>query len=235
MKSLECDLSNYKNFVFIGEAGSGKSEIALNYAIQLQKNSERQVHFFDMDMTKPLFRSRDLCAELEAMGIKLHFEEQFMDAPTLVGGVRRLLKAPDCYVVMDIGGDYIGARAIGGFARELSRADSMICYAINPYRPWSLDLEHIDQVLGGILGSSHIPLEKLHLVSNPNIGSGTDLSDVAAGHERLVQLLSPYKPVTFMCVKEELYEAVKETSALPVMPLHLFLNYPWNTEPIASV
>ena len=41
-----------KNFVFIGEAGSGKSEIAINFAINFTKIQDRPVHFFDMDQTK---------------------------------------------------------------------------------------------------------------------------------------------------------------------------------------
>lgn len=223
-------IENYKNFIFIGEAGSGKSEIAINYAINLRKNGKRNVHFFDMDMTKPLFRSRDLCSQLEAEGIELHFEEQFMDAPTLVGGVRRLLKEPDTYVVLDVGGDYIGARAIGGFADELSKQKCMIYYVINAYRPWSMDMKHIDQVSGEVLGSSHIQLDKLHLISNPNIGCGTIARDVIKGHERLNRMVSPYKTINFVCVKEELCEAVEAALSLPVMPLQLYLTYPWNVD-----
>ena len=54
-----------KNFVFLGEAGSGKSEIAINLAFDLARKCNRKIHFFDMDMTKPLFRSRDLSEELK--------------------------------------------------------------------------------------------------------------------------------------------------------------------------
>ncbi|MEG1753002.1 MAG: hypothetical protein RR234_03735, partial [Christensenella sp.] len=53
-----------KNFVFIGEAGSGKSEIAVNFAQALCQQRDREVHFFDLDMTKPLFRTRDISNEL---------------------------------------------------------------------------------------------------------------------------------------------------------------------------
>ena len=34
-----------------------------------------------------LFRSRDAGKELERAGVTVHYQEQFMDAPTLVGGV----------------------------------------------------------------------------------------------------------------------------------------------------
>ena len=111
-------LSGKKNYVFVGEAGSGKSEVAMTFARKLVERSPLPVHFFDLDMTKPLFRSRDAAARLEAEGVAVHFMEQFMDAPTLVGGVSPLLGDPGCLTVLDVGGDYIGARSIGGFAPQ---------------------------------------------------------------------------------------------------------------------
>ena len=118
---LEQNCANYKNFVLLGEAGSGKSEIALNLAAHLAQCQPLPVHFFDLDMTKPLFRSRDLAEEMEALGVHFHFEKQFMDAPTQVGGVNRLLRDPKCCVVMDVGGDDIGARAVGADVPEFVR------------------------------------------------------------------------------------------------------------------
>ena len=137
-----------KNFVFLGEAGCGKSEIAMNLACALAEQDGRKVHFFDLDMTKPLFRSRDLAQRLEQAGVRVHFEEQFMDAPTVTGGVMRLLRDPEAYVIMDVGGDYIGARSIGGYAPLLNAASTVVYYIINSYRAWSMDIDHIDQVLG---------------------------------------------------------------------------------------
>jgi len=43
----------WHNFVFLGEAGSGKSEIAISFAKALAKAGDKPVHFFDLDMTKP--------------------------------------------------------------------------------------------------------------------------------------------------------------------------------------
>lgn len=86
------DMTSSSNVVFLGEAGSGKSEIALNFAQALAELGGKPVHFFDLDMTKPLFRSRDRREALEALGVEVHYEAQFMDAPTLTGGVRQRLE-----------------------------------------------------------------------------------------------------------------------------------------------
>ena len=215
------------NFVFLGEAGGGKSEIALNIAAALAAAGDKPVHFFDLDMTKPLFRARDRGPMLRACGVNVHFEEQFMDAPTLTGGVRRLLRDPGSYAVLDVGGDYIGARSIGGYAPLLNREETAACYVINPFRPWSATLEHIDRVLGETLGVSHVELERLKLVGNPNLGPETTLDDVVEGAWQLHDMVSPYKPVEFLCVEERLCPALPERLPCPVLPIRLWMTYPW--------
>jgi len=214
------------NFVLLGEGGCGKSEIAVNLALALLRRGDRPVHFFDLDMTKPLFRSRDHCAALSEQGIQFHFEEQFMDAPTLVGGVRRLLLDENAYVVMDVGGDYIGARSIGGYATLLRQSGAALYYVLNPFRPWSMTLEHIDMVLGETLGVSHLPLDAVHFVGNPNLGVDTTAKDVTAGLHDLSELVVPYKPILFFCAEAKLIPELQRFP-YPLFPLQLYFSYPW--------
>lgn len=228
MEAIENMLTNGScNFVFLGEAGSGKSEIAINFAEYLNRQGTKPVHFFDMDMTKPLFRSRDVCGQMERDGIVFHYQQQFMDAPTLVGGVRELLHRQDCYVVMDVGGDYIGARSIGGIMSGVRREDTVIYYVLNAFRPWSGDIDHIDETLGAILGVSHIGVEELHFISNPNLGSMTGVDEVAEGCRRMAALIHPYRPIDFTCVREDLQQDAEEKVGKELFPLHLYLTYPW--------
>lgn len=215
------------NFVLIGEAGCGKSELALNLACALAARGDKPVHFFDLDMTKPLFRSRDAAGRLQAKGITVHYEEQFMDAPTAAGGVRALLRDDGCYVVMDVGGDSIGARAIGGYAPLLGREDTGIFYVINPYRVWSTNLEHIDLVLAQTLGVAHLDLQKVQLVSNVNLGQETAMPDVINGILRLEQTVAPYKPIEFHCVEQRIYDQMSPLMRLRMWPIRLYLTYPW--------
>lgn len=224
-KKLTMDKSN---FIFVGEAGSGKSEIAINFAKYLADLNEKPVHFFDMDMTKPLFRSRDVKAEVENMGIIFHYEEQFFDAPTLVGGVNLLLKDDSCYVIMDVGGNDVGARAIGGFASKLNEDNAVVYYALNAYRPWSGDLNHIDGTLSSILKISHIKLDKVHIISNPNNGISTTVEEVLEGNLKMIEMIGRLMDIEFTCVSDTLYDEVKDRTDIPLMPIHLYLTYPWN-------
>ncbi len=225
MDFLNQDVKEKTNFIFVGEAGSGKSEIAINFAKYLSSLEDKECHLFDMDMTKTLFRSRDLNIEIEKMKIKFHYEEQFMDAPTLVGGVNRFLRDDNSYVVLDVGGDYIGARSIGGFAPQLNKENTVVYYILNAYRPWSYSMENIDKTLGQILGVSHIHLDRLRFISNPNLGQSTTVSDVINGNKRILEITSSYIKFDFMCVKEELHEAVQKQVEIPVMPIKIYLTY----------
>ena len=101
--------------VFLGEAGCGKSELAVQWALTAAER-RRDVHFFDLDQTKPLLRSRDAAALLEGAGVTVHFEQQCADAPTQVGGLVPLLLDKSKSVILDVGGNDTGARLIGGYA-----------------------------------------------------------------------------------------------------------------------
>ncbi len=218
-----------KNFVFVGEAGSGKSEIAINFARQLKATAKKEVHFFDMDMTKPLYRSRDVRDIMENMDLIVHYEEQFADAPTMVGGVQACLRDEDCYVVMDVGGDYIGARSVGAYAPRLNADNTVVYCVLNAFRPWSDHIDRIDRTLGEILGVSHIQLGQVRMISNPNLGAATTAQDFLEGYERMQKLIAPYKSIDFACAKEELCEKITEMCPVPILPLHLYLTYEWLT------
>lgn len=180
-----------------------------------------------MDMTKPLFRSRDISDKLEGEGIIFHYQEQFMDTPTLVGGVRKLLKDNNVCVILDVGGDHIGASAIGGFASETNKKTTAVYYVLNAYRPWSYDIEHIDKMLIDVLGASSIRIEQIHLVSNPNLGPETTVEDFTTGCRLISDIVSPYMSIEFSCVRSPIAEAAKTSVEIEVMPLHLYLTYPW--------
>ena len=228
-KELLPVLEQCHNFMFLGEAGSGKSEIAINFALALlEQDDPRPVHFYDLDMTKPLFRSRDQAEFLREKGVVFHFEEQFYDAPTVVGGVTRLLRDENCRTVLDVGGDFIGARSVGGYAPLLNAPGTAVWYVINPYRPWSLDIDHIDRVMAQVLGVSHVRLDRLRLMGNPTLGPDTEAEEVLRGAEKTLEMVGEYKPVDCFAVREDLAAAL--AGRYPVFPIRTYLTYEWETE-----
>lgn len=223
--NLKEAVKEHSNYLFLGEAGCGKSELAINLALVLAAEGEKPVHFFDLDMTKPLFRSRDVRDMLTDAGVNVHFQEQFYDAPTQVGGPNVLLRDESCYTILDVGGDHMGASAVGIYASLLRRTDTEAFYVVNPYRPWSTKLEHIDGVLGQVLGASHLPLSQIRFVANPNLGIHTTREEIQNGLEQLCSTLGSVADIVFGCVWDALWP-IKE-STMPLVPMHLYLTYPW--------
>lgn len=210
-----------KNFVFLGEGGSGKSELALNWACILNQKfkKDEEVHIFDLDQTKPLFRARDVQQYMEKKNIKMHFEKQFYDAPTMTGGVSECLKNEKCFVILDVGGNHTGARMIGGFSSLLNQPDTEVYFVINPYRPWSQNVVSVDQTLSSILQVSRI--QKVKIISNPNVGATTKAEEVLAGHQKVKAMIEEYMPISCLCVREELYEEIRKKTDTPVIPVEL--------------
>ncbi len=211
-----------RNFIMIGEAGCGKSEIALNLAAGLALRVDAPVHLFDLDQTKPLFRVRDVCRAVEEKGVTVHFQPQFYDAPTETGGVRKALGDEGCYAVLDVGGSENGAVLIGGYAPLIGRGDSAVYYIVNPYRPWSRTAEAVGATLSAVLRASRI--QRVRFLCNPNLGQETSEEAFLEGVRRAGELLASFGPVEFACAREGIAESVRDRCELPVFPLHLYLS-----------
>jgi hypothetical protein len=212
-----------KNFVFIGEAGSGKTEVAINFAVQMAKDKSRSVHFFDMDQTKPLFRARDAADSLKESGIIFHSHAQLLDAPVITTAVMEPLMDEEIYVVMDVGGSDLGSHMIGQFSRALNDDNTYVFFLINPYRPWSRNLRNIEETIQRVTSRSRI--KEVHLVSNPNLGPDTTAEIVISGNEKLHELLGMKSD--FICVLEDLVPEVEGKVPESILPVHIYILYPW--------
>lgn len=207
-----------KNLVFIGEAGSGKTETAVNLALRMAREGGRRVHFFDMDQTKPLFRARDCEAQLEREGVVFHFQAQYLDAPTVASGVIETLRDEGSAVIIDIGGGSHGSHMIGQFSHLLNSANTLVLYIVNPFRPWSGSREDIEVTMRRVLGAAR--LGSFRLVANPNLGPETRAEDVLAGLRRF-QGLFPGEEVLFACALEELVSKLAGQVREPLLPIRL--------------
>lgn len=221
---IEFLLGRYKNLVFLGEAGSGKTETALSIAEAAARVISRRVHFFDMDQTKPLFRARDAAETLESGGVEFHFQSQYLDAPTVAPGVAEALTDGNAFVLMDVGGGAQGCRMIGQFAHILNRDDSCALYLVNPYRPWSGCAVDAAETLRRISAQSRI--ERVSLAANPNTGPDTTEQEVICGLGR-VRSLFPGETVRFVCALERLAPALSGRLDVPVLPVRLHTLPDW--------
>ena len=213
-----------KNYVFIGEAGSGKSEIVLNVASMLAESTGGPVDLFDLDQTKPLYRSRDMYEDFKSRGVTIHYQDQYLDAPVMVGGVRASLIG-DGYTLLDIGGGHQAAKFAGGFSDLLSKDDALPVYIVNPYRPWTKDVDSIDATMKHILSSMR--LDHIYILGNPTLGYATTVNEFMDGLDRLDELFDGFTEVNSACVRKEIYEEASARTDKCLIPLELFLTYSW--------
>lgn len=213
-----------KNYVFVGEAGCGKSELAINLSHSLNA-SGLDVHFFDLDQTKPLFRSRDLKNRIQDSGIHFHYEEQFYDAPTIAGGIARQLASENSRCVLDVGGNDTGSRVIGGFASLINQDNTTVYFVVNPFRPWSKNLESIIETLQSIMTASR--LKTVRVICNPNLGHTTTAKEALEGIQRTVDMLANHISIDFVTAQENIAQELQKQTAYPVYPMQLYLRYPW--------
>lgn len=210
----------YKNIILLGEAGSGKSEVGINLAELLaESDTDRSIHLFDMDQTKPLFRTRDAKHTQRLKNVEIHYQKQLMDSPIVVGGVEEAITNSSKRVILDIGGGEQGARMIGQFAELLQGPETIVLYLINSYRPWSMTETDMRDTMKEILGGCG--LNRFNFVANPNLGPGTTLQDITEGYLVIKRKLG-IEP-EFVCVLSELMNEVREVIDIPLLPVKLAL------------
>ncbi len=212
---------------FLGGAGSGKTEIALNFALGLRKETPRRIHFFDMDQTKPLFRARDAAEELTAAGIIFHSntDTSIEDVAAIAPGVISALSEEDSYVIMDVGGNEQGARVVGQFFERLNASDSAVFLPVNPYRPWAGEAEELRETMEKITRAARC--DCVRIISNPNFCAETCAEDVLAGNEKLKNMLGGEYEISFVTASEPLCEALEGRLTERLIPIQIRIRYPW--------
>lgn len=196
--------------LFCGHYGSGKTNIAVNYAIHLREKGI-PVAIADIDIVNPYFRTKDSLEDLEAAGVEvvaLPFANTSVDLPSLPSEIYGLVRGRDKYVVMDIGGDDRGAYALGRFAPEIAEeANYDMYFVVNFYRPLTTTAEEALEVLREIEAAAH--LKFTGIVNNSNIGPETEVSHIIETEEKAKSLskLSGL-PIVMTTAEESLAERV---------------------------
>ena len=165
--------------LFCGHYGSGKTNIAVNYAKRLAENGFKTA-LADIDIVNPYFRSVDSKKELSALGvdvISLPFANTNVDLPSLPSEVYGLVQRRDVYAVLDIGGDDRGAFALGRFAPYiLDENDYEMLLVVNFYRPLTRTAEEVVEVMNEIENAAGMKFTGI--VNNSNLGIETSSEDV---------------------------------------------------------
>lgn len=221
---------DFKRLVlFAGHYGSGKTNIAVNIAIDLKKEGKNVV-IADLDIVNPYYRTKDSEKELEEAGIPLissDYANSNVDVPALPQALYSLVDQKDRYGIMDIGGDDRGALALGRYAPAILEENNYeMLLVINKYRPLTPDAASTMEVMREIEIAGGIPFSGI--VNNSNLGRETTAEDVIKTHAYAMEMAKDTGlPLRMTTVKEDI--AAEVAKVIPdVVPLHLQNKRLWN-------
>lgn len=168
--------------VFVGHFGSGKTEIALNGALELAAAGVG-VTVADLDVVKPYFRSRSARAILTAAGIELLAPtgaNVHADLPIIVPQIRSHLRHNDRRLIMDVGGDDVGARVLGSLSDVVPVDETECLLVLNFRRPSTPDPDRALAMIRDIEAVGRLPVTGL--ISNTHLMDETTPEVVAEGY-----------------------------------------------------
>ena len=198
--------------LFAGHYGSGKTNIAVNYAIHL-KDKGYPVVIADLDIVNPYFRTKDSENELKEKGIELlcsPYAGSNLDIPSLPQEMYRAVQDKNTYAVMDIGGDDAGAVALGRFAPFISEEDNFdMIFVVNFYRPLTRTADEALEIMREVEYASHLKFTAI--MNNSNLGQDTTPEDIISTDAEAVKLSEiSGLPLIMTSVRKDLVIALEE-------------------------
>ena len=207
--------------LFAGHYGSGKTNIAVNYALALSAEG-KSVCIADLDIVNPYFRTKDSEAELAAAGIALvspQYANTNVDLPALPAESYRLVQDKSVFGIMDIGGDDRGAYALGRFAPAIkAEGDYRMAFVVNCYRPLTTTVEDTVEIMKEIEAACGLGFTCI--VNNSNLGEESTAKTLLDSLD-FVERLSRATGLPVWMHTAESSVAEELPSSLPVMPMSL--------------
>lgn len=213
-------MTNKRISIFSGHYGSGKTNIAVNYAVYLKRQGN-DTSIYDLDIVNPYFRTVDANSQLIKEGVNLivsPYAETNVDIPAMNSASYKMVDDLSERAVVDLGGDDRGALALGRFADKIKQENNYsMFFVVNVYRPETRDLEGLLQIKQEIETVSKIPFTGI--VNNSNLGKETTVKTVLDS-VKLVKEFSKITnlPVEMTTCREDLVLEIekKEKNILPL-------------------
>lgn len=215
--------------IICGNYGSGKTETAVNLAVKRRQDGI-EVNIADLDLVNPYFRTREVKSVLEGMGISLILpDKQYMhaDLPILVPAVAGAIKQPSELTILDAGGDDVGVTVLAALENHLAGRQIHMLQVINPFRPFTENVEGCIRIKEEIEKSSK--LKVTGLVSNANLMNETISDHIYRGYDLLKEVseLTGLKP-EFITARSDLIPRLNlDYFSCPVLEIKRKMLLPW--------
>ncbi len=224
------DLTKDKRIrIIIGHYGSGKTEFAVNYALELRKIYEN-VSICDLDIVNPYFRTREKAELLEKRGVKVisgaKGHQANLDIPMVSPSILAPLQNPLEQVVLDVGGDAVGARVLARFKNYFTEGEYDMLCVINANREQTQDaigaISHIRAI------EETVGVKVTGLINNTHLIRETMLEDVLKG-QKLVHEVSEITgiPIRYVSSIKKLTDLLPLNIKGAPFPIHMYMREDW--------
>jgi len=165
--------------VITGNYGSGKTEVAVNWALWLRQEG-REVTIADLDIVNPYFRCREAQALMEEVGIRVvapQGELHHAELPIILPEIRGIIERPTGVTLLDVGGDEDGARVLASLSRFFG--DYEMLQVVNQRRPFTDTVAGCRKIQHEIEAASKLTVTGL--ISNAHLMDETDEEVIVEG------------------------------------------------------
>lgn len=165
--------------IITGHYGSGKTNVSVNMALDLAEKGEK-VTVVDLDIVNPYFRTADFKELFGEHNISLTvptYANSNLDIPAL-GFDMNGIADREGYIIIDVGGDDEGAKALGRYRKVFEKYDTQMLYVINRRRYLTKEPTEALQLMYEIENASGMKCDGI--INNTNLGRETD-RDIVLG------------------------------------------------------
>lgn len=226
-----------KVYVFIGNYGSGKTELALNFAVKAAKHGRTEL--LDIDMVNTYFRLAEhgrmtwmkeirlvspnyACTGIETLSLPAEVASAFaMDWDT---------------VIFDAGGDAVGSTALGRYHQdfmELEPGALEVLNVVNIRRPLAGTVERIIKLQQEM--ELHARLKITGMINNTNLAQMTGPAELRDGYEMIKEVSKRTGvPVKYTSGRKELLDQFLAEGHDPAyigtpVPIDTYMHRDWDS------
>ncbi len=224
-------------FVLIGNYGSGKSELALNFAFKAAETGKTEL--IDLDMVNTYFRLTErgkMVSQKEIRLVSPNFACSGIETLSLPAEVASAFALNWDTVVFDVGGDAVGSTALGRYHAdfmELAPDQLEVLNVVNIRRPLAGTVEKIIKLQEEM--QIHSRLKITGMINNTNLQTMTRPDELRDGYEMLKKVTERTGvPVLYTTGKKEMLDIFASEGHDPkyygeLMPIDIYMKRDWES------
>ena len=227
-----------KVYVLIGNYGSGKTELALNFAINAAAEGGR-TELLDLDMVNTYFRLTEHGKMTEMKEIRLvspNYACSGIETLSLPAEVASAFDMDWDTVVFDVGGDAVGSTALGRYHQDfvdLEPGSLEVLNVVNIRRPLAGTAEKIIHLQEEM--QIHSRLKITGMINNTNLAQMTTPAELRDGYEMIKQVSEiTGVPVLYTSGRKEMLDIFLAEGHDPKyigtpMPIDTYMHRDWDS------